>query len=144
MTHSALVWKQSMAAFMLHFLRPKSAFWYAFSSKRGCVHAHFDINAVSKRRFKTHKNVRLRSAFLPNQGFWGSINANSHLNAFIWRHIRLSGSRPWNHARDHQRVLRNMLSRARKKLSINSTPINSVLNQRFKSAFQNADSAFAK
>ena len=72
---------------MLNFLGPKSAFWYAFSSKRGCVHAHFDINADSKRRFKTHKKVRLRSPILTNHVSWGSINAESHINAFKWRHL---------------------------------------------------------
>ena len=72
----------TMGAFMLPFSGPKSAFRNAFSSKRCCVHAHFRINDVYKRRFKTHKNMRLRSAILQNQGSRGSINARSNIYAF--------------------------------------------------------------
>ena len=56
-------------AFMLNFLRPKSAFSNVVRAKRCCVHAYFRINVVSKRRSKTPKNVRLRS--------WLEQNADS-------------------------------------------------------------------
>ena len=44
--------------------------------------AHLDIISVSKRRFKTHKKVRLRSAILTNQVSRGSINTRPRIYAF--------------------------------------------------------------
>ena len=51
------------------------------------MHAYFRINVVSKRRFKTPKNVRLRSWLEQNADSGGSMNAKSHITTFKWRHI---------------------------------------------------------
>ena len=56
-------------------------------AKRCCVHAYFRINGVSKRWFKTPKNVRLRSWLEQNADSGGSMNAKSHITTFKWRHI---------------------------------------------------------
>ena len=56
-------------------------------AKRCCVHAYFRINVVSKRWFKTPKNVRLRSWLEQNADSGGSMNAKSHITTFKWRHI---------------------------------------------------------
>ena len=42
---------------------------------------------VSKRWFKTPKNVRLRSWLEQNADSGGSMNAKSHITTFKWRHI---------------------------------------------------------
>ena len=68
-------------------LRPKSAFSNVVRAKRCCVHAYFRINGVSKRWFKTPKNVRLRSWLEQNADSGGSMNAKSHITTFKWRHI---------------------------------------------------------
>ena len=68
-------------------LRPKSAFSNVVRAKRCCVHAYFRINVVSKRWFKTPKNVRLRSWLEQNADSGGSMNAKSHITTFKWRHI---------------------------------------------------------
>ena len=49
--------------------------------------AYFRINVVSKRWFKTPKNVRLRSWLEQNADSGGSMNAKSHITTFKWRHI---------------------------------------------------------
>ena len=49
--------------------------------------AYFRINGVSKRWFKTPKNVRLRSWLEQNADSGGSMNAKSHITTFKWRHI---------------------------------------------------------
>ena len=66
----------------LCFLRPNSEFSNVVRAKRCCVHAYFRINVVSKRRFKTPKNVRLRSWLEQNADSGGSINAKSHITTF--------------------------------------------------------------
>ena len=149
---------------MLTFLRPKSAFSNVVRAKRCCVHAYFRINGVSKRRFKTPKNVRLQSWLEQNTDSGGSINAKSHITMFKWRHINAFPvhltsnnslnsklreiARPIWHATFGKRSerMRSACSRNRLLLegSINSTRVNGVLDQRIESAFQNADFCLRK
>ena len=72
---------------MLNFWGQNQRFQTWLEQNSCCVHAYFRINVVSKRWFKTPKNVRLRSWLEQNADSGGSMNAKSHITMFKWRHI---------------------------------------------------------